>query len=161
MMFAVATRLLLPLTMLAGLYIFLRGHNMPGGGFIAGLVISIALLMQYMASGFEWADQRRKLDEHAMIGFGVIIAALTGLGSLLFGAPLFTSAFGYFTLPLAGTFELATAMLFDIGVAVTVVGAVMLALAELNHIAQRAEKEERIDDEPMDVDPARHRKEPA
>src|SRR3546814_9401599 len=49
MMFAVATRLLLPLTMLAGLYIFLRGHNMPGGGFIAGLVISIALLMQYMA----------------------------------------------------------------------------------------------------------------
>src|SRR3546814_3080514 len=88
--------------MLAGLYIFLRGHNMPGGGFIAGLVISIALLMQYMASGFEWADQRRKLDEHAMIGFGVIIAALTGLGSLLFGAPLFTSAFGYFTLPLVG-----------------------------------------------------------
>src|SRR3546814_2364390 len=82
MMFAVATRLLLPLTMLAGLYIFLRGHNMPGGGFIAGLVISIALLMQYMASGFAWADQRRKLDEHAMIGFGVIIAALTGLGSL-------------------------------------------------------------------------------
>src|SRR3546814_7320524 len=77
--------------------------------------------MQYMASGFEWADQRRKLDEHAMIGFGVIIAALTGLGSLLFGAPLFTSAFGYFTLPLVGTFELATAMLFDIGVAVTVV----------------------------------------
>src|SRR3546814_5096616 len=52
-------------------------------------------------------------------------------------------------------------MLFDIGVAVTVVGAVMLALAELSHIAQRAEKEERIDDEPMDVDPARHRKEPA
>src|SRR3546814_15257784 len=60
-----------------------------------------------------------------------------------------------------GTFELATAMLFDIGVAVTVVGAVMLALAELSHIAQRAEKEERIDDEPMDVDPARPRKAPA
>src|SRR3546814_14321273 len=60
-----------------------------------------------------------------------------------------------------GTFELATAMLFDIGVAVTMVGAVMLALAELSHIAQRAEQEERIDDEPMNVDPARHRKEPA
>src|SRR3546814_3218265 len=77
-----------------------------------------------------------------MIGFGVIIAALTGLGSLLFGAPLFTSALGYFTLPLVGTIELATAMLFDIGVAVTVVGAVMLALAALSHIAQRARSEE-------------------
>src|SRR3546814_18395045 len=117
--------------------------------------------MQYMASGFEWADQRRKLDEHAMIGFGVIIAALTGLGSLLFGAPLFTSAFGYFTLPLVGTFELAPAMLFDLGVAVTVVGAVMLALAELSHIAQRAAKDARTDDKPLDVDPPHPRTSPA
>lgn len=154
MMFAVAARLLLPLAAMIGLYIFLRGHNLPGGGFIAGLVVSIALVMQYMASGFEWADQRRPIDAHLLIGMGVIIAALTGLGSLLFGAPLFTSAFGYFTLPLIGTFELATAMLFDIGVAMTVIGAVMLALAELSHVAQRAEKEAPLD-APMDVDPAR------
>ncbi|MCD2317052.1 monovalent cation/H+ antiporter subunit A [Sphingomonas sp. IC-11] len=157
MMFAVAARLLLPLAMMVGLYIFLRGHNAPGGGFIAGLIVSIALLMQYMASGFEWADQRRQIDEHALIGFGVIIAALTGLGSLLFGAPLFTSAFGYVTLPVMGTFELATAMLFDIGVALAVIGAVMLALAELSHIAQRAQKEPPEDDGPMDIDPAKLR----
>jgi len=154
MMFAVAARLLLPLAILAGAYIFLRGHNMPGGGFIAGLVISIALLMQYMASGFEWADRRRRIDEHALIGFGVLIAALTGLGSLAFGAPLFTSAFGYFTLPVVGTFELATALLFDIGVAMTVIGAVMHALAELSHVAQRAVKVAANED-PMDIDPAR------
>ena len=153
MMFAVATRLLLPLAMLAGAYIFLRGHNMPGGGFIAGLVVSIALLMQYMASGFEWADRRRAIDEHALIGFGVLIAAVTGLGSLAFGAPLFTSAFGYFTLPVVGMFELATALLFDIGVAMTVIGAVMHALAELSHVAQRAEKEA-ANESPMDIDPA-------
>ncbi|OWK33088.1 monovalent cation/H+ antiporter subunit A [Sphingomonas mucosissima] len=157
MMFAVAARLLLPLAMMVGLYIFLRGHNSPGGGFIAGLIVSIALLMQYMASGFEWADQRRQIDEHALIGFGVIIAALTGVGSLLFDAPLFTSAFGYFTLPIVGKFELATAMLFDIGVALAVIGAVMLALAELSHIAQRAQKEPAEDDGPMDVDPAKLR----
>ncbi|WP_264578666.1 monovalent cation/H+ antiporter subunit A [Sphingobium sp. B8D3A] len=156
MMFVVATRLLLPLAMMVGIYIFLRGHNLPGGGFIAGLIISIAVLMQYMASGFEWAEQRRKFDEHLMIGLGVIIAALTGIGSLVFGAPLFTSAFGYVTLPVIGTFELATAMLFDIGVAMTVIGAVMLALAELSHIAQRADKEDHSDDAPMDVDPARN-----
>ncbi|WP_062121612.1 MULTISPECIES: monovalent cation/H+ antiporter subunit A [Sphingobium] len=158
MMFAVAARLLLPLATMIGLYIFLRGHNMPGGGFIAGLVMSIAMLMQYMASGFEWADERRRIDEHLLIGLGVIIAALTGLGSLFFGAPLFTSSFGHFTLPIIGTFELATAMLFDIGVAMTVIGAVMLALAELSHVAQRAQKEpEEEDSGPMDIDPAKLR----
>ena len=142
---------------MVGLYIFLRGHNAPGGGFIAGLIVSIALLMQYMASGFEWADQRRQIDEHALIGFGVIIAALTGVGSLVFGAPLFTSAFGYVSWPIVGKFELATAMLFDIGVALAVIGAVMLALAELSHIAQRAQKEPAEDDGPMDIDPAKLR----
>lgn len=158
MMFAVAARLLLPLTTIIGLYIFLRGHNMPGGGFIAGLVVSIAMLMQYMASGFEWADQRRRIDEHLLIGLGVIIAALTGLGSLFFGAPLFTSSFGYFTLPLIGSFELATAMMFDVGVAMTVIGAVMLALAELSNVAQRAERDDGGADEgPMDIDPAKLR----
>lgn len=157
MMFAVAARLLLPLATMIGLYIFLRGHNMPGGGFIAGLVMSIAMLMQYMASGFEWADQRRRIDEHLLIGLGVMIAALTGTGSLFFGAPLFTSAFGHLTLPLIGTFELATAMLFDIGVAMTVIGAVMLALAELSHIAQRAQKEPEEESGPMDIDPAKLR----
>lgn len=155
MMFAVATRLLLPLAIMVGLYIFLRGHNAPGGGFIAGLVVSIALLMQYMASGFEWADQRREIDEHALIGFGVVIAALTGVGSLMLGAPLFTSAFGHVTLPVVGEFELASAMLFDIGVAMTVIGAVMLALAELSHISQRAQKEAPTEDGPMDVDPGK------
>ncbi|WP_031293446.1 monovalent cation/H+ antiporter subunit A [Sphingobium sp. HDIP04] len=157
MMFAVAARLLLPLATMIGLYIFLRGHNMPGGGFIAGLVMSIAMLMQYMASGFEWADQRRQIDEHLLIGLGVIIAALTGLGSLFFGAPLFTSAFGHFTLPLIGEFELATAMMFDIGVAMTVIGAVMLALAELSHIAQRVQNEPEEESGPMDIDPAKLR----
>lgn len=156
MMFVVATRLLLPLAMLVGVYIFLRGHNLPGGGFIAGLVIAIALLMQYMASGFEWTDQRRRIDEHAMIACGVLIAAATGLGALLFDQPLFTSAFGYFDLPFIGSFELATAMAFDVGVAMTVVGAVMLALAELSHIAQRAEKDARSE-HAMDVDPGRSR----
>ena len=157
MMFAVAARLLLPLASMIGAYIFLRGHNLPGGGFIAGLVFSIAMLMQYMASGYDWSTQRRRLDEHLMIAAGVLIAAATGLGALAFGAPLFTSWFDYFALPLVGEFELTSAMAFDVGVALTVVGAVMLALKELSHLAQRAEKDEAHDDAPMDIDPARLR----
>ena len=138
MMFVMATRLLLPLAMLVGIYIFLRGHNQPGGGFIAALVFSIAILLQYLASGFEWTDERRKIGEHPLIAFGVFIAIATGLGSLVFGAPFLTSSFGYFHLPLIGEFELATAMFFDVGVASVVMGAVMMALAQLSHVAQRA-----------------------
>ncbi len=154
MMLVVATRLLLPLSVVAGLYIFLRGHNQPGGGFVAGLVVSIGVLMQYMASGFNWADNRRRIDHQDLIGWGVLVAAATGLGAIVFGVPLFTSAFGYFSLPVVGKFELATAMAFDLGVALTVIGAVMLALAALSDVAQRASKVKRVE-HPMDVDPSR------
>ena len=137
-MFVMATRILLPLVLAAGIYIFLRGHNQPGGGFIAALIVAIAFLLQYLASGFDWTDERRRVGEHFLIGFGVLVAIATGLGSLIFGSSFLTSAFDYFTLPLIGEFELATALLFDIGVFAVVFGAVMLALAQLSHISQRA-----------------------
>ena len=154
MMLVVATRLLLPLAVLVALYIFLRGHNQPGGGFIAGLVVAVAILMQYMASGFNFADQRLRVDHHSLIGAGILLAAATGLGALAFGAPFLTSAFDYFSLPLIGEFELTTVILFDIGVALTVVGTVMLALAQLSQVAQRAEKPPLPGArEAMDIDP--------
>jgi multicomponent K+:H+ antiporter subunit A len=154
MMLVVAGRVILPLALAVALYIFLRGHNLPGGGFIAGLVFSIALLIQYMASGFEWAEERRRMERHALISWGVLIAGATGLGSIAFGEPFLTSTFTYVHLPLIGEIELASAMLFDIGVALTVVGAVMLALAQLSGAAQRAEKLERSE-HAMDIDPSR------
>ncbi|MFC3099833.1 monovalent cation/H+ antiporter subunit A [Altererythrobacter lauratis] len=154
MMLVVASRLILPIAIVVALHIFLRGHNLPGGGFIAGLVFAIAMLIQFMASGFEWAEERRRTERHALIAFGVLIAAATGLGSLAFGAPFLTSAFGYFHFPVVGEVELATALLFDIGVALTVVGAVLLALGQLSNIAQRAEKLE-TPKEAMDIDPTR------
>ena len=154
MMLVVAGRLILPMAIVVGLYIFLRGHNMPGGGFIAGLIFSIAMLIQYMASGFEWTEERRRTERHALIAGGVLTAAATGAGSLAFGEPFLTSSYGYFHIPLVGEIELATAMLFDIGVALTVVGAVMLALAQLANATQRAEQEKRSE-HAMDIDPSR------
>lgn len=137
LMFVIATRILLPLVLAAGIYIFLRGHNQPGGGFIAALVVAIAFMLQYLASGFDWTDARRRIGEHLLIGVGVLIATATGLGSLIFGVNFLTSAFGYFTLPLVGEFELTTALLFDLGVFSVVFGAVMMALAQLSHISHR------------------------
>ncbi len=138
MMLVAASRIILPLTLTVGIYLFLRGHNQPGGGFIAALVVAIAFLVQYLAAGFDWSDARRRFGEHQLIAWGVLAAMATGLGATAFGANFLTSAFDYFSLPLIGKFELASAMLFDTGVFLTVLGAVMLALAQLSHIAQRA-----------------------
>jgi multicomponent K+:H+ antiporter subunit A len=137
-MMVVVTRVLMPIAIVVGLYIFLRGHNEPGGGFVAGLVIAIALLMQYMASGFAWTQERKRIEYHTMIGLGVVIAGLTGVGSWLSGSPFLTSAYTYVHLPPIEEFELATAMLFDLGVFLTVLGAVMLMLYSLSRIARFA-----------------------
>ncbi len=139
LMLVVATRVMLPLALMVGAFIFLRGHNVPGGGFIAGLVVAIALIMQYMASGYGWAAQRMKIDYHALIGIGVLVAAATGIVSWLAEHPFLTSTFGHFHLPVVGEFELASAMAFDTGVFLTVIGAVMLALANLSRIGGLAE----------------------
>ena len=138
MMLVAASRIILPLTLTVGIFLFLRGHNQPGGGFIAALVVAIAFLVQYLAAGFDWSDARKRFGEHQLIGWGVLAAMVTGLGAMVLGAPFLTSWFDYFHLPLIGEFELASAMGFDIGVFLTVFGAVMLALAQLSHVAQRA-----------------------
>jgi multicomponent K+:H+ antiporter subunit A len=153
LMMVVATRVMLPLALLVGVYIFLRGHSQPGGGFIAGLMVAIALIMQYMASGFTWTQSRMKADYHGFIGWGILAAGLTGVGAWFAGRPFLTSDFGYVTLPVVGTFELATAMAFDVGVFLTVVGAVMLALATLSRVGRLAEHQ-KLPDTPMDHDPS-------
>ena len=82
----IATQILLPIAITVAIYMFLRGHNAPGGGFIAGLVIAIALIMQYIASGYAWAATRARVDAQAMIGGGVAIAGVTGIAALDFGS---------------------------------------------------------------------------
>ena len=125
---------LLPLALLVSAFIFLRGHNLPGGGFIAGLVTAVALILVYMARGVEWAQERLDFPFQPVAIAGVAIATLTGLGSWVFGYPFLTSTFAYFTLPLVGTFELASAMLFDLGVYLAVVGATLMILANLGKV---------------------------
>jgi multicomponent K+:H+ antiporter subunit A len=152
MMFVVVTRLILPVALMVGVFILLRGHNLPGGGFIAGLIFAIALLMQYMASGFGWTAERIRIDYHALIASGVLIAAATGIGAWFNGLPFLTSAFGYFTFPPLETFELATAAIFDLGVFLCVLGAVMLSLASISRLAVRAGGT--VNTQPFDIDPS-------
>ncbi|KTT12368.1 monovalent cation/H+ antiporter subunit A [Pseudomonas oryzihabitans] len=129
-------RVLLPLALLVSAFIFVRGHNLPGGGFIAGLITAIALILQYVAHGVTWTQRRLPVSYHTLAGLGVLIAALTGLGSLAFGRPFLTTAFDYFAIPLIGKTELATALIFDLGVYLAVVGATLLILSNLGHVSR-------------------------
>ena len=137
-MLLVGTRVMMPIALLVGVFIFLRGHNLPGGGFIAGLVVSIALVMQYMASGFAWTQARQKVYYHVLIGIGVLAAGITGIGAWFNGMPFLTSDFGYVKLFGLEPFEMATAAGFDLGVFLGVVGSVLLALGGLSRMARRA-----------------------
>jgi multicomponent K+:H+ antiporter subunit A len=135
LMLRVVARLVLPLALVVSAYIFWRGHNLPGGGFIAGLVTAVALVLQYMAVGQERAEAllhgaggRRFVR---WIGTGLGIAWLTGVGAFFFGRPFLTSAHGHPTVPVLGELPLATAALFDLGVYITVVGATMVMLSVL------------------------------
>jgi multicomponent K+:H+ antiporter subunit A len=152
MMMVVLTRVIMPVVLMVGFYIFLRGHNEPGGGFIAGLIVSIAVVMQYMASGFAWTSARLRYPYHGVIGAGVLIAGFTGVGAWFVGKPFLTSDFTYVRIPPFEKFELATAALFDLGVFLAVVGAVMLSLESFSRLARTAHTHE--SDQPMDNDPS-------
>jgi len=131
---SMVSRIVLPIALLVSAYIFLRGHNLPGGGFIAGLITAVALTLQYMSGGLVWAQERMLTHFRPLIGGGILIATATGLGSWLFGHPFLTSTFGHMNWPILGEFELASALLFDLGVYTTVVGSTLLILANLGKL---------------------------
>ncbi|MBS0545649.1 MAG: monovalent cation/H+ antiporter subunit A [Proteobacteria bacterium] len=131
LMMAVAMRIMLALSIVVGVFVFLRGHNAPGGGFVAGLVVAIALALQYMAYGMRWADTHLRIDYHTPIGWGVAVAAATGLGAWLAGHPFLTSTVWHLDVPVVGEVHIASAMFFDTGVFLVVVGATLLALTSL------------------------------
>jgi|SRR5699024_106477 len=106
-------------------YLLLAGHNSPGGGFVGGLVTAAGLLLMYFAFGEKAVSKILPINYLFFIPLGLLIATLTGLGALLFNAPFLTHTFGVLSIPFIGDVELATAMFFDIGVYLTVLGTTM------------------------------------
>ncbi len=133
---------LLPLALMVSFYIFLRGHNLPGGGFIAGLVTAVAFILQYIAHGSNWIAERITINYRKVIASGIAIALFTGVGSWFFGRPFMTTWFDYFDIPFIGEIELASALIFDVGVYITVVGATLMILASLGQLTANVPKEE-------------------
>lgn len=133
LLFVTVARGLLPLALVVGLHIFLRGHNTPGGGFVAGLVASVAVLIHSIATGSHPAPRTGEW----LVAAGLLTAGTTGFAAWLFGMPFLTSAHGHWDLPVAGPLELASAMGFDAGVFLTVLGATMLAIGGMERLTRR------------------------
>ncbi len=138
----VAANVVLPVALVFTIYIFMRGHNMPGGGFIAGLITAVALVLQFMAMGQDQAESYLRAEHGRRfvrwIGAGLGIAGLTGVAAFLFGRPFLTSAHGHPHVPLLGELPFASAALFDLGVYLTVVGGTMLTISVLGAASQES-----------------------
>ena len=134
-------RLLLPVMGVIAVYFFIRGHHLPGGGFVAGLIFSVALLVQYMLAGTIWVENRINLRLHLWLGSGLLIACATGLGAWWFGHPFLTTHTAHVNLPLLGDLHLPSAFVFDMGVFAVVVGTTMLMLVSLAHQSLRSHRQ--------------------
>ncbi|MFT4243253.1 MAG: monovalent cation/H+ antiporter subunit A [Acidovorax sp.] len=137
---AVLVRLLLPFAVLVAFYLFMRGHNEPGGGFVAGLVFAVGLLLQYIISGTEWVEAHLPLYPRRWIAAGLLFALGTGLAAIAVGYPFLTSHTFHFRLPLVGEVHVASAMFFDIGVFALVVGSTLLILTAIAHQSVRGHR---------------------
>ncbi|MFC4930760.1 monovalent cation/H+ antiporter subunit A [Massilia sp. GCM10023247] len=137
---AVYLRFLLPFMGIIAVYFFMRGHNLPGGGFVAGLIFATALIVQYMVGGTEWIESRLRLRPHRWIAWGLVTACGTGLGAWLFGYPFLTSHTAHLDLPVLGEIHVPSAFVFDLGVFLVVVGTTMLILVALAHQSLRSHR---------------------
>jgi len=148
---AVLIRLLLPMAALVSLYFLLRGHNAPGGGFVGGLVMATAIIVQYMAAGALWVESRLKIHPRYWLAYGLLAAVLAGLGAWPSALPFLTSRTIDLHLPALGELHLSTVLLFDLGVYMLVVGATILILVALAHQSFRSTRKPRPRAEALDV----------
>ena len=128
-----ATRLLLPLFLLFSIFILLRGHNEPGGGFVGGLIAAAAFALHAIAYDVEKTRTLLAIDTRSLIVLGLLLAMSSGMVSLFMGEPFFTGQWVRISFWSMGELDLGTPLFFDIGVYLTVIGVtltIILSLAE-------------------------------
>jgi multicomponent K+:H+ antiporter subunit A len=137
---AVIMKLMFPFIGLLAVFLFLRGHDLPGGGFVAGLTVAAGLILQYMASGIRFVEAHLRVHPVRWMAVGLMLAGSAGAGPWLFSRPFLTSHSSYADIPLIGPVPLATALIFDLGVFALVLGATTLVLIALAHQSIRSER---------------------
>jgi multicomponent K+:H+ antiporter subunit A len=133
-------RLLLPVAAVISVFFLLRGHNAPGGGFVGGLVMATAFVVQYMVGGTLWVESRMRIHPQYWISGGLLAAGGAGCAAWLWGREFLTSLEADLHLPLLGALHLSSTLLFDIGVFLLVVGAATLILVAIAHQSLRTHR---------------------
>jgi len=126
------TKIVVFIILTLAIYLFIAGHNQPGGGFIAGLVLSSAFVLLYLVNDIETINQGLPLNFMVVAAVGVFIAVATGLGALVFGEPFLKQTFTSKYFFLIGETALSTVTLFEAGVALTVVGVVVTIILSIS-----------------------------
>lgn len=137
---ALIMTMLFPAIAVAAGFLLLRGHDVPGGGFVAGVTMAVAFIVQYMARGTVWVEARLRILPVRWMGIGLMLAGGVGAAAWLFGLPFLTASFSYLEIPLIGAVPLASAFLFDLGVFALVVGATVLMLIAIAHQSLRSHR---------------------
>jgi multicomponent Na+:H+ antiporter subunit B len=125
------TMLLITILLLFSVFLLLRGHDLPGGGFIGGLVAAAAVALYVLAFGAEAANHMVRVRPRALLGVGLAAAVVAGLIAVPFGTPFLTGQWLIVGLPGSAELKLSTVLLFDIGVYLVVVGTVLTMLFAL------------------------------
>ncbi len=128
---ATVSKLVLPILILFSVHLMLRGHNEPGGGFIAGLMTAAALVLMYVAFSARYVRENIRVNYRLLIGIGLALALGTGLSAFVYGSAFMEHRFGHFHVPFLGDVELATALGFDLGVYLVVVGVTLMIISTL------------------------------
>ena len=119
-----AARLLMPLLLLFAIFLLLRGHNQPGGGFVGGLVVAASFVLYSIAFSVEAARRALLVRPSTLLGIGLLVALVSGLPGVVLGQPFMTSV--WTTVPLGSTdLDVGTPLVFDIGVFLAVIGVVL------------------------------------
>ncbi|RDW17379.1 Na(+)/H(+) antiporter subunit B [Oceanobacillus chungangensis] len=126
------TRIVVYIILTLAVYLFLAGHNNPGGGFIGGLVLSSAFVLLFIVFDIETIEKAIPFDFKKVAALGAFLAVGTGFGAFVFDVPFLTQAFGYFNLPFFGEVELTTVTIFELGVALVVVGVVVTIILSIS-----------------------------
>jgi multisubunit Na+/H+ antiporter MnhB subunit len=118
------TRVLMPLLLLFALFLLLRGHNAPGGGFVGALVVAAAFVLYTIAYGVEPSRRALRVDPATLLPVGLLIALVSGIPAVLSGRTFMTALWTRVGAGRAAV-DVGTPLLFDVGVFLAVLGVVL------------------------------------
>jgi multisubunit Na+/H+ antiporter MnhB subunit len=122
----VSIRIVFPAVMVGSVYLLLAGHNQPGGGFVGGIVAGAAVALRYIAGGISEVRSLSRARPWTVLGAGLLIAATTALVPLVVGGSVLEHGSLEFDPPILGPIKITSALVFDIGVYLVVLGLVLM-----------------------------------